>query len=96
MPSGRWDLRVVSDDPLSLPGKRVVAGANSGFIIDLGAIRLAKPGSIGGRVSGGDLGGVIIALPAFGVVTSPNPSNGYLLVGAPPTSRRGMRDERQW
>ncbi len=85
VPPGRWDLRIVSDDPLSLPGKRLVVGANRGFVTDLGPIRLAQPGSIGGRVlGGGDLGGVIVALPAYGVVTTPNANRGYLLIGAPP------------
>ncbi len=84
VPPGRWDVRIVNDDPLALPGKRVAAGANSGFVTDLGAIRLAKPGAIGGRVIGGEPAGMIVALPAYGVVTAPNDNGGYLLLEVPP------------
>src|SRR4051812_10478090 len=40
---GRWDLRIVADASTALPARRVAAGANPGFVTDLGAIRLAEP-----------------------------------------------------
>ncbi|HUQ03134.1 MAG TPA: hypothetical protein VM261_11615 [Kofleriaceae bacterium] len=85
LPPGRWDLRVTSDaGPLSLPARRVVAASNSGFITDIGVIRVAQPGQIGGRVIGAADPGSVIILPAFGVATAPNPNGGYLLEGVPP------------
>ena len=83
VPPGRWDLRVATGEATALPGKRLVAAANAGLVTDLGVVRLAKPGSVGGRVAG-DSAGSIIALPAYGVVTAPNANGGYLLTGAPP------------
>jgi len=83
VPPGRWDLRVAAGEATALPGKRLVAAANAGLVTDLGVVRLAKPGSVGGRVAG-DSAGSIIALPAYGVVTAPNANGGYLLTGAPP------------
>src|SRR5262245_8354459 len=54
VPSGRWDLRILTDGgAASLPAKRVAAGANPGLVSDIGAVRLAKAGSIGGHVMTG-------------------------------------------
>src|SRR4051812_46774900 len=57
VPPGRWDLRVIlagagADSASSLPVRRVAAAANPGFVTDTGAIQVARPGSIGGRVAG--------------------------------------------
>ena len=79
---GRWDLRVVADASTALPSRRVAAAANPGFVTDLGPIRLALPGAIGGRVVGVTEG--VIVVPAFGIVTAPNDNGGYLLEGVPP------------
>jgi len=79
---GRWDLRVVADASTALPSRRVAAAANPGFVTDLGAVRLAQPGAIGGRVVGVTDG--VIVVPAFGIVTAPNDNGGYLLEGVPP------------
>src|SRR5262245_55636214 len=47
LPPGRWDLRITEDaGPLTLPARRVVAASNSGFISDIGVIRLAQAGKI--------------------------------------------------
>lgn len=79
---GRWDLRVVADASTALPARRVAAAANPGFVTDLGPVRLALPGAIGGRVVGVTDG--VIVVPAFGIVTAPNDNGGYLLEGVPP------------
>jgi hypothetical protein len=85
LPPGRWDLRVTADaGPLALPARRVVAASNSGFITDLGVVRIAQAGQIGGRVIGSADAGSVIIVPAFGVATAPNPNGGYLLDGVPP------------
>jgi hypothetical protein len=88
VPPGRWDLRLISDGgAASLPARRVAAGANPGQVSDLGAVRLAMPGSIGGRVlmtGGADLSLAVIAVPEIGAVTAPNNNGGYLLTGVSP------------
>ena len=90
VPPGRWDLRIIADpDALgsALPARRIPAAANPGFVTDLGAIRVARAGAVGGRVidsEGADLPFAIIAVPSFGVVTAPNPNGGYLMDVVPP------------
>ncbi|MBI4508591.1 MAG: thrombospondin type 3 repeat-containing protein [Deltaproteobacteria bacterium] len=87
VPPGRWDLRILPDAQSSLPAKRVAAASNSGFVSDMGPIRLAKPGSIGGRVRvGGNPvpAAAVVAVPSFGAVTTPNENGGYLLPSVPP------------
>lgn len=89
VPVGRWDLRIVTDsEASSIPAKRIAAGANPGLISDLGPVRLAKAGSIGGRVlaggTGADLAFAVIAIPSVGVVTAPNANGGFLLTDVSP------------
>jgi len=79
---GRWDLRVIADLSTGLPARVLPVAANPGFVTDLGAIRLAQAGSIGGRVVGADEG--IVVLPSYGIVTAPNANGGYLLIDVPP------------
>jgi hypothetical protein len=89
VPPGRWDLRIITDSAAgAIPSKRVAAAVNPGFISDVGAVRLAQPGSIGGRIvaadNSPDLSRAVIAIPAVGVVTAPNENGGYLLTNVPP------------
>ncbi len=88
VPPGRWDLRIVTDGAATaLPAKRVAAGSNSGQVSDLGALTLAKPGSIGGHllnVGGMDVSLAIIAVPEVGAVTAPNANGGFLLDSVSP------------
>jgi hypothetical protein len=86
VPPGRWDLRIVPDPGgKGLPARRVAAGSNGGFVTDLGAVRLAPAGSVGGHVLGASPPPfAIIAVPALGVVTAANENGGYLLTGVPP------------
>lgn len=79
---GRWDLRIVADAATALPSRRVAAAANPGFVTDLGAIRIAEPGAIGGHVLGATDG--IVVVPAFGLVSAPNDNGGYVIQGVPP------------
>lgn len=91
VPAGRWDLRIVVDDGAnSLPARRVAAAANPAQVSDLGAVRLAPPGSIGGVVKplGMDLSLAIVAIPEIGAVTTPNTNGGYLLTGVSPGAHR--------
>ncbi len=80
---GRWDLTVVDESDRGLAPRRLVAASNAGFVTDLGAIRLAQPGFIGGRVTGGPPDGIVV-IPTYGVVSAPNANGGYLLSGVPP------------
>jgi hypothetical protein len=88
VPPGRWDLRILpesGDD--AVPARRIAAAANPGFVSDLGAIPLAKPGSIGGRINpplGTNLDVAVIAIPDFGAVTAPSTGGAYLLDEVPP------------
>jgi sugar lactone lactonase YvrE len=87
VPVGRWDLRVIPDpDGAGLPARRVAAASNAGFVTDIGALRLAPPGSVGGHIHGaaGAVPFAVISVPAYGVVTAPNANGGYLLTGVPP------------
>jgi hypothetical protein len=87
VPPGRWDLRVIPDpDGTGLPARRVAAASNSGFVTDIGALRLAPPGSVGGHIlsASGTPPFAVISVPAYGVVTAPNANGGYLLTGVPP------------
>ena len=87
VPAGRWDLRIITDGAATaLPAKRIAAGSNPGQVSDLGAVRLAQPGSIGGHVlnPGGELTLAIVAVPELGVVTAPNSNGGFLLPGVAP------------
>jgi hypothetical protein len=88
VPPGRWDLRLISDGgPTALPAKRLAAASNPGLISDLGAVRLAQPGSIGGHVintGGMDLSLAVIAVPEVGAVTAPNANGGFLLDSVAP------------
>ena len=87
VPPGRWDLRVIPDpDGKGLPARRIAAAANAGFVTDIGALRLAPAGSVGGHILGGGATPpfAVISVPAYGVVTSPNANGGYLLTGVPP------------
>ncbi len=86
---GQWDLRIIDDLAMSpIPSKRVTTAANPGLITDLGAIRIAKPGKIGGHLSvppGTTAPFTVISVPKYGVTTSPDPTNhGYLLDRVPP------------
>ncbi len=87
VPPGRWDLRIVPDpDGNGLPGRRVAAAANPGFVTDIGALRLAPAGAVGGHIlsATGAPPFAVISVPAYGVVTAPNANGGYLLTGVPP------------
>jgi sugar lactone lactonase YvrE len=87
VPRGRWDLRILSDSTgFHLPARRVGVAANPGFVTDAGALRVSRPGSIGGhvRAGSGPMPFAIISVPLFGAVTTPNPNGGYLLDAVPP------------
>jgi hypothetical protein len=86
VPPGRWDLRLVTDGAANaLPARRVAAGSNPGQVTDLGPVRLAKPGSVGGHIlNGAPATTMVIAVPELGVVTAPNDNGGYLLEGVSP------------
>jgi hypothetical protein len=88
VPPGRWDLRVITDGAATaIPAKRIAAAANPGIVSDVGAVPLAKPGSVGGHVlnaGGTDLSVAVIAVPEVGAVTAPNMNNGYLLDSVAP------------
>jgi len=79
---GRWDLRILDDSATALPGKRVAAAANPGFVTDVGPIRLAQPGAIGGRVARPTEG--LGLVPSFGMGSPPNSNGGYVITGVPP------------
>lgn len=80
---GRWDLTVIDDSEVGLAPRRLAAASNPGFVTDLGPIRLAQPGFVGGRVTGGPPDGIVV-IPSYGIVTAPNANGGYLLAGVPP------------
>jgi hypothetical protein len=88
VPPGRWNLRVFTDSAdNALPARRIAAGANPSTVTDLGPVRLAKPGSIGGHlksIAGHDLGQAILTVAEIGAVTAPNDNGGYLLEGVSP------------
>jgi hypothetical protein len=88
VPPGRWDLRLITDGgATALPAKRIAAASNPGLVSDLGAIQLARPGSVGGHVintGGMDLSLAVVAVPEVGAVTAPNTNNGYLLDSVAP------------
>jgi sugar lactone lactonase YvrE len=86
VPPGRWDMRLIPDTTSGLPARRVAAASNSGFVTDVGALRIAPTGSVGGHViaSQGAPPFAIISVPAYGVVTAPNTNGGYLLEKVPP------------
>lgn len=87
VPPGRWDMRLVPDpDGRGLPARRVAAASNSGFVTDVGALRLAPAGAVGGHIvnAAGAPPFAIISVPAYGVVTAPNENGGYLLERVPP------------
>ncbi|MBV8762299.1 MAG: thrombospondin type 3 repeat-containing protein [Deltaproteobacteria bacterium] len=86
---GHVTLRVVANEADSaIPARTVATAANPGFITDLGAVRIAKPGSIGGHViapPGVTVPFSVISVPGFSAATSPDPSNlGYVLDHVPP------------
>jgi hypothetical protein len=88
VPPGRWDLRIITDGgATALPAKRVAAGSNPGLVSDLGAVRLAQPGSVGGHILNPgmtDLSLAIVAVPEIGAVTAPNDNKGFLLENVSP------------
>src|SRR5688572_12812519 len=86
---GKWDLRIIADQvgaPVLV--RKITTAANPGLITDVGAIRIAKPGRIGGHIAappGVPLPFIVISVPRFGVATSPDPTTlGYLLERVPP------------
>ena len=90
IPAGRVDLRVVADpdaEGTTLPSRRLAAAVNPGLITDVGAVRIAPPGKVGGRVvtvGGAPVPVGIVAVPFYGAVTAPNLNGGYLLDEVPP------------
>src|SRR5882672_3982045 len=88
VPPGRWDLRILtSTKATALPSRRIPAASNPGIISDVGPIQIAHSGSIGGHIintAGADLSLAIVAVPEIGVVTAPNPNNGFLLENVSP------------
>ncbi|HEY5922058.1 MAG TPA: thrombospondin type 3 repeat-containing protein, partial [Kofleriaceae bacterium] len=85
---GKWDLQIVANEQDSLiPSRRITTASNPGFITDLGAIRIARPGQIGGHVRapvGTQIPYAVISIPGFAVATQPDPSNrGYVLQRVP-------------
>ncbi len=85
LPPGAWTLRIAEDPPVfgEAPIRRLTAAANSGFVSDIGPVRIAAPGAVSGRVTGGDQTFAVLAVPHFGVVTAPGPNGGYLLERVP-------------
>jgi len=86
VPPGRWEMRVFPGDESVVPMRRLGVAANPGFVSDLGSLRLASPGSVGGHVSVGGAGvppDAFVAIPSYGVVTAVNSNGGYLLANAP-------------
>src|SRR5262245_28024207 len=85
---GKWTLQVVANEMDSnIPSRRITTAANGGFVTDLGAIRIAPPGQIGGHVTlppGTIPPAMTISIPGFAVATSPDPVNfGYVLDRVP-------------
>src|SRR5688572_11358117 len=85
---GKWELEIVANEQVSfLPSRKITTASNSGFITDLGAIRIARPGRVGGHVNlppGQSLPYTVIAIPGFAVATQPDPTNrGYVLERVP-------------
>ena len=87
VPSGRWQLRIMPGAADDIPGRRIQVAANPGFVNDVGAIRIAAPGFVGGHIEtgGATLPFSIVTVPAYGAATSPDSTTlGYLLNGVPP------------
>ena len=84
---GKWDLRIIANDADSIPSRRITTAANGGFITDLGAIRIARPGRIGGHLTvppGQTAPFAVFSVPGFGVATSLDQQNlAYLLAPVP-------------
>jgi sugar lactone lactonase YvrE len=85
---GKWDLQIVANEQDSrIPARKITTAANGGFITDLGAIRIARPGKIGGHVvspAGTQVPYAVISIPGFAVATAPDPTNrGYVLERVP-------------
>jgi sugar lactone lactonase YvrE len=86
--AGKWNLQIVANEQDSrIPARKITTASNAGFITDLGAIRIARPGRVGGRVVtpvGTDLPYSVISIPGFAVASAPDPTNnGYLLDRVP-------------
>jgi len=87
LPPGRVDLRFVTDltKKPQATARIVAVAANAGYLTDVGPIRVAAGGAVGGRVKGMTSGTLaIIAVPQFGAVTAPNDGGAYLLKDVPP------------
>lgn len=87
VPSGRWELRIMPGPDDDIPGRRIQVAANPGFVNDIGAVRIAAPGFVGGHIdtAGATLPFSIVTVPAYGAATSPDSNTlGYLLNGVPP------------
>lgn len=85
---GHVNLRIVANEADSaIPSRTVTTAANPGFITDLGAVRIAKPGSVGGHIlvpPGTNVPFAVISVPGFSAATSPDPSTlGYVLDHVP-------------
>jgi sugar lactone lactonase YvrE len=87
---GRWNLRIEDTSPsvaTRLAPRRIAAGVNPGFLTDLGAVQLARPGQIGGHLdtaAGQTVPFAILSVPSYGAVAMANANGGYLIEGVPP------------
>lgn len=85
---GKWELDIVANQAMSpVPARQLTTAANPGFITDLGAVRIARPGAIGGHVvvpPGTPLPSAIITIPGFAIASAPDPTTrGYVLDRVP-------------
>jgi sugar lactone lactonase YvrE len=87
---GRWNLRIEDTSPsvaTRLAPRRIAAAVNPGFLTDLGAVQLARPGQIGGHLdtaAGQTIPFAILSVPSYGAVAMANANGGYLIEGVPP------------
>ena len=83
-----WELENVANETEStIPARRVTTASNSGFITDLGAVRIARPGQVGGHIMappGVEIPYAVITVPGFPAATQPDPvKKAYLLNRVP-------------